>query len=263
MSYQHWILTIPYDKYVQPTELPEFAVYIKGQKEIGVSGYEHWQLYYVTKRKIRLSQFKTLLPSEAHIEPTRSAAARDYVWKDESAAGSRFQLGELPMRRNAKTDWKLVKESAKRGSLDEIPDDVFVQHYKTLKQIEKDHMKPVGVEKNVCVYWGRAGAGKSRAAWEEAGLDAYPKDPNTKYWDGYSNHQNVVIDEFRGRIDIGHMLRWLDRYPVCVETKFGGCVFVATRIWITSNIHPNEWYPNLDEETKAGLLRRLTIKHFH
>lgn len=123
-------------------------------------------------------------------------------------------------------------------------------------------MQAVAVQREVKVYWGRTGAGKSRRAWEEATFDAYPKDPRSKFWDGYRGQDRVVIDEFRGGIDISHMLRWLDRYPVVVEVKGSSVVLKATNIWITSNIHPNDWYPTLDQETKNALLRRLQITHF-
>jgi len=73
---------------------------------------------------------------------------------------------------------------------------------------------------------------------------------------------NVVIDEFRGGIDISHMLRWCDRYPVRVELKGSSAPLKAVKIWITSNLHPNDWYPDLDEETKAALRRRMTITNF-
>jgi hypothetical protein len=36
----------------------------------------------------------------------------------------------------------------------------------------------------------------------------------------------------------------------------------ARRIWITSNLDPQDWYPDLDPDTKAALMRRLTITHF-
>lgn len=101
--------------------------------------------------------------------------------------------------------------------------------------------------------------GKSRLAWEEAGMDAYPKDPRTKFWCGYRDHEHVVIDEFRGGIDIAHMLRWLDRYPVIVEVKGGAQVLKAKKVWITSNLEPKFWYPDADAATVDALMRRLNI----
>lgn len=93
-------------------------------------------------------------------------------------------------------------------------------------------------------------------------MDAFPKDPRTKFWDGYRSHRAVVIDEFRGGIDIAHVLRWFDRYPVILEVKGGSVCFCAQRIWITSNVNPEFWYPEADPETKAALMRRLEVTEF-
>ena len=83
-------------------------------------------------------------------------------------------------------------------------------------------------------------------------------DTNQRF-DGYVNQSHVILDEFRGTIDISHLLRWLDRYPVLVEGKGTTRPFVASKIWITSNLPPTKWYPDLDELTMAALLRRLTV----
>ena len=106
------------------------------------------------------------------------------------------------------------------------------------------------------------GTGKSRRAWAEAGESAYAKCPRSKFWDGYQDQKHVVFDEFRGGIDVSHLLRWFDRYPVRVEIKGSSRPLHACRIWITSNVDPRLWYPELDSATLDALLRRLTITHF-
>ena len=258
---RYWMLTMPQHCYMP--YLPPGVSYIKGQLEEGAGGYSHWQILCILPKPQRLAYLKKLFGQECHAEPTRSAASEAYVWKQEtSVSGTQFVLGEKAIKRNSSKDWEKIKQDAKAGKLDDIPADIYVRNYRTLKAIEKDNLKASAMERKINVYWGKTGAGKSHAAWEEAGLDAYPKDPNTKYWDGYQGQENVVIDEFRGKIDISHMLRWCDKYPVVVENKFGACVFKAKEIWITSNISPEQWYPDLDEETKQALLRRLTIKSF-
>ena len=75
-------------------------------------------------------------------------------------------------------------------------------------------------------------------------------------------YMKLMLDEFRGGIDVSHILRWLDRYPVSVETKGGSRPLLASKIWITSNLDPRSWYPDLDEDTKEALLRRMNITHF-
>lgn len=170
-------------------------------------------------------------------------------------------VGTKPIDRSQAKDWDSIREKAKAGDFDSIPSDIYIRNYNQLKRIHQDHLTPVGIERQVQVYWGPTGVGKSRRAWEEAGIDAYPKDPRSKFWDGYRAHENVVIDEFRGDIDISHILRWFDRYPVIVEVKGSSTILRASRIFITSNIPPREWYPTLDDATFAALERRLNVTY--
>lgn len=248
----YWILTIPHASFTP--FLPQGVQWIKGQLELGnESNYLHWQLLCYFKQKKRLTQVKTIFGNGIHAEPTRSEASETYVFKEDTRVnGTQFELGTKPFRRNNANDWERVWELAKQGNIESIPADIRVSNYRTLKQIEKDFLKPVAQEKEVFLFWGRTGTGKSRRAWSEAGLDAYPKDPRTKYWDAYRGEENVVIDEFRGGIDISHLLRWLDRYPVNVECKFGATTLRCKKIWITSNLPPREWYPQLGPETLTG-----------
>jgi len=121
----------------------------------------------------------------------------------------------------------------------------------------------VAIERKCVVFWGDTGTGKSLRAWTEGGDGAYAKDPRSKWWCGYRTQEFVIIDEFRGGIDVSHILRWLDRYPVTVETKGGSRPLLATKFWITSNLDPRRWYPEIDEETLKALLRRMEIIHFN
>lgn len=136
---------------------------------------------------------------------------------------------------------------------------IRIQHYRTLRSIASDFAEPVGIERQCVVFYGPTGTGKSRRAWEEAGMDAYPKDPMSKFWCGYNNQEHVVIDEFRGSIHISHILRWLDRYPVIVEIKGSSVVLKARKIWITSNLHPRLWWQDLDSVTYEAFERRAEI----
>jgi len=94
-------------------------------------------------------------------------------------------------------------------------------------------------------------------------MEAYIKNPNTKWWDGYKGERNVIIDEFRGRIDPSYLLTWTDRYPVSVEIKGGTVALQAERFWICSNLQIREWYPDVGEETIDALERRIKVVQFY
>lgn len=258
-----WILTIPYDLFKIPDVLPPKLAWITGQAELGAGGYKHWQLCVALVQKCRLAGVKRVFGDKCHAELTVSASAAEYCHKlDTRIDGTEFELGAKPFRRNSKLDWESVWTAAQSGDLLKIPAHVRVVSYRTLRAIAADHDKPLAIVRECSVFWGPTGTGKSRRAWDEATLAAYSKDPRSKFWCGYGSEVNVVLDEFRGGIDIAHILRWLDRYPVRVEIKGSSKPLAAVKFWITSNLHPRAWYPECDENTMDALLRRLTITEF-
>lgn len=263
-----WLLTIPcpnseIERILGSGILPSEIAWLKGQQEKGAeSGYLHFQCVVAFTKKMSLSGVVGVFGRGTHAELSRSEAANAYVGKEETRVGEPFEYGAQPFRRNSKTDWDAVWTSAQSGDLMSIPASVRVISYRTIRAIGSDFSTPRAIERTVFVFWGRTGTGKSRRAWDEAGVDCYSKCPRSKFWDGYRSQENVVIDEFRGGIDVAHLLRWFDRYPVRVEVKGSSRPLDAERIWITSNVDPRCWYPELDQETVDALMRRLTVTHF-
>lgn len=254
----YWILTIPHHVFT-PYPMPQVS-WCRGQLEKGETGYLHWQVCLATKSKQSVHGLKRMFGEEAHCELTRSCAAEEYVWKEETAvAGTRFEFGAKPFDRSSRTDWEAIWELAKANKIESIEASVRVCNYRTIRSIAADYSVPTGILRSCRVYWGPTGTGKSKRAWEEAGMGAYPKDPLSKFWCGYTNHRHVVIDEFRGGIQISHLLRWLDRYPINVEIKGSSVPLCAEKFWVTSNLRPQSWYPDLDEATLEALMRRLEI----
>ena len=264
-QFRYFLLTIPADRWTPPTQLPDGLQYLKGQQERGERGFLHWQVLAVFGKPVSLKKAKTYFCHQSHLEPSRSSAADLYVWKKETAIEeTQFEVGEKKFQRNSRTDWAKVKEAAVSGRMNDIPDDIFVRHYSTLKKIHTDFARPTvrGVQE-VNVYWGETGTGKSRRAFDECGETYYIKMSSTKWFDGYRGEENIIIDEFTGQVAIEHLLKWIDRYPCAAEVK-GGQVFLNTkRWWFTSNIDPTLWYPLAPEEQVKALRRRFTsVVHF-
>lgn len=264
MSGRYWLLTLPEDAWNPPNELPDQLAYLRGQLECGdTTGYRHWQVLAGFKRTTRLAGVKRLFGGRCHAELGRSNAAREYVWKEDTrVAGTQFELGSFAIRRNNSTDWAAVKRAAIAGAWSDIPDDILLRHANSLVRVHSLLARPTTRTTSASVFWGTSGAGKSYRARSEAGDDAYFKVPSTKWWDGYQGQINVVIDEFSGQISLCHILRWLDNYPCYVEIKGGATPLKAERFWITSNVSPNDWYPDATEEQRRALRRRIQITHF-
>lgn len=270
---RYWMVTLPYATFTP--YLPEGMAYIKGQLEAGTeTGHLHWQLLCYFNNKKTKTFIRNMLGDDTgtNFQLTRNEqAVEEYVWKEDTRVeGTQFELGSRPVRMNNKCDWAVVAGQAVSGELEKILEEnpgVYVRCYNSLKRIKLDHQKPktrgnVTVE----VYYGVSGSGKSHKAWEELGYDdTYFKQPTTKWWCGYEAQKGVIIDEFRGQVSISLLLLWLDvaGRPLTLETKGGGCCASFTRVILTSNVHPRDWYPELDEMSKNALLRRLVITEFN
>lgn len=170
-----WLLTIPHHLFMP--WLPPGVKFIKGQLERGEStGYLHWQVLVCFIKRVRRRTVKSIFGEQLHVEYVKSRAAHEYVWKESTAiTGTRFLLGELPADRSSSRDWDTIWQSARDGKFEEIPADVRLRYYSQVKRVYQDHLQPLGFEKEVQVFWGPTGVGKSRMAWEQAGLQAYPK----------------------------------------------------------------------------------------
>lgn len=92
---RYWLCTISCAHLPEAPVLKDDICYIKGQKEIGQGGFEHWQVLVVTKKKTTLNKVKQSLHNTAHVELSRSSAANDYVWKEDTRVeGTQFEIGK-------------------------------------------------------------------------------------------------------------------------------------------------------------------------
>lgn len=110
----------------------------------------------------------------------------------------------------------------------------------------------------VHVRYGKAGAGKTRFVWDEVGYDKVYATPigGGMWFDGYAGEDVLLIDDFYGeKYPYADFLRICDGYPLQIPVKGGFKWAAYTKVYITSNKHPREWY--IEGLTEA-LERRLT-----
>jgi len=162
---------------------------------------------------------------------------------DTSSACILAQVKKPKTRKEVLAEMKTMIEDGKCDqALADHDFSVYVACYRGLDRYRLITSKPRNHPTEVIVIQGPTGTGKSRWAMDTY-PDAYWKQRSI-WWDGYANHDTVVIDEFYGWLPFDLMLRICDRYPVLVESKGGQINFVAKRIIITSNQVPGMWYKN-------------------
>jgi hypothetical protein len=244
------------------------STYLIFGREVGANGTRHLQGYVEFKKRYRFTRAKNLLSSRAHLEQRRATAkqASDYCKKDrdyeEFGTLSRTEQG----KRNDLLEIKgLLDQGATEGH---IADNYFskwciyrraFRDYRLLKSVDRDF------KSEVYIYYGDAGTGKTRAVFEKESDLWVAVDNQLNWFDGYSNNVAALFDDFVGcKISkFGLLLRLLDRYKMVVPVKGGFTNWAPRRIYITSNLHPDDWFLGATEAQKCALNRRITeIKLF-
>lgn len=244
--------------------LPNLVKYSVYGKEVGESGTPHLQGYTMFKNRMRFSAVRKIIPGHLSVRVGTHDQAANYCKKD----GDYVEIGEPPVSRKElglkeKARWELARSAAKSGDLSQVPDDIYVKYYRTLKEISKDHMVKPADGDGVCGTWyyGEAGAGKSRLAREDF-PGAYDK-PANKWWDGYQLEENVLIDDLdKNHGVLAHHLKiWADRYSFIAEVKGGAMNIRPKHIVITSQYEIEEIWE--DVATREALRRRFHCVHVH
>lgn len=121
--------------------------------------------------------------------------------------------------------------------------ELWVRSYRAFREYRMIITPSRSHDVEVIVLQGPTGTGKSKWAMDNY-PDAYWKQRSI-WWDGYSDQETVIIDEFYGWMPFDTLLRVCDRYPLLVESKGGQINFVAKTIIITTNAVPSAWYKNV------------------
>lgn len=146
--------------------------YICIGKEVGASGTPHLQGFVIFPKNYRLAGLKKLPGgATAHWEVTKGTALQasdyckkegDYVEEGECPKTAAVAGGEAQQER-----YKRAWDAAVVGDWSLIPEDIRIKHYKTLKDISKDHMvKPDDADgvTGVWFYGPLAAASRARLA---------------------------------------------------------------------------------------------------
>ena len=192
--------------------------------------------------------------------------ASDYCKKD----GDFFEKGEISQQ-GKRTDidnlCELISDGNSNKDILKTCPSAFFKFHKHISVFRNTLLEPRDYKPKVSVFFGTSGTGKTRVAVDKfKDFDYYLWGPEqTKWWDGYEGQKKVIMDEFRGQLPLGYILRLLDRYQMKVECKGGMVEFVADEIIITSPSHPKTWYTQLAQENVLQqLLRRIDeIKIFN
>jgi len=233
-------------------------------KEVGKQGTPHLQGAVTFKQTKRVGAVCKLLGGRAHVETMKGRwEDQEYCTKDDNVV----RLFESNTQGD-RTDLEQFRDAIKRKCDDE---ELFEKHLECVAKYprlesrlrryyagkQSGHFRQL----EVVVLWGKAGTGKTRTAFED-GAFLVPKSENYKWWNGYEGQSTICLNDFYGDMKWTKFLDIVDGYPMQVEVK-GDMVHAAwTKVYITSNVHPSQWYVRGrvgdTNEMTPELERRLT-----
>lgn len=246
--------------------------------ECGIAGREsgddpanptwHVQGFVQFKERKRLASVKLWLDEHtAHCEKARGTPSQawDYCTKEDGAPLTFGARPEGPAQ-GKRSDLAAVWEGLAAGKTllelcDEHPGTV-IRNERGLTRMN-NRRAALGVPKfrdvQVHVLWGDAGTGKTRYA-VDAEDDLYIADmADNGWWDGYEGQEAVLIDDFYGQIKPSKMLRILDGYRLQLPVKGSSTFARYTRVYITSNAPPEEWWEgsSVPVRVRRAIRRRI------
>lgn len=246
--------------------------YMVFQEELSRNQTPHLQGYIEFKRTHRMKWIKERTSERIHLEKRRGTRdeARDYCMKP--GGKNLVEIGDFDIGHGHRTDIDKVKECFALLDAGKRPCDLLESHpwtvcryinqintYMFLQSQKQDAFRRV----LVTLITGETGVGKTRYVYErESPNDLFilcNDSAGTTWWDGYTNQDAILLDDFYGWIKWGYLLRILDGYPLRVPIK-GSHVFVNfTRVYITSNTWPSSWYNKVTDGQYHALARRINL----
>lgn len=244
-------------------------------EEVGSSGTPHLQCYFETSKRVRISALYKMLKSRRYFLETRRGTQQQadaYCKKDGKFTTSGTlstkligsSRGSGPGKTHLNDQLMALKEVMESDGIKGAFEADFPSTVRFHSGLSKfAALLPLPPRPNppkVECFVGPTGTGKTRICHWFAnryyGGDIYVHGGNPKFFDGYTGQKCVLFDDFDGTsIPRTFLLRLLDRYPIRVEIKGGSVAWEPIRIFITSNSHPDRWFP----VSSDPLLRRMDV----
>jgi len=238
--------------------------YIVIGDEVGENGTPHLQGYVNFSNPTSFNTIKKAIP-RGHIEIAKGNPRQNYEYCSKQTI--KYEDGTRP-EPTKRTDLDSIKEYIDQTENPNMAD-IIENHATSLQSIRlaetmlKYSEKPRTDKPQVSWYYGETGTGKTRQALEDY-PNAYIKDNDNKWWEGYDAHETIVIDDLRhDTFPFNQLLRILDRYPNRLECKGGSRQNLAKNIIITSPYDPDQMFSERLHENIDQLIRRIDkIKMF-
>lgn len=266
MSCRGWCFTL-HDYTAEEEQLiqaldAQYLVY--GHETCPETGRLHLQGYiYFKGRGKRFGGVKSLLPDRVHLEQAKGSPQENHAYCTKEDKEGFISQGQMP-KQGKRNDIEVVREAIAGGAgMRQVVQ--IATSYQAMKAAEMilkySNLEEKNRDLSVFWFWGPTGSGKSYTARQEAGpgVDVFTAHATATWWDGYDNHNVILIDDYRANFcPFNELLRLLDIYPKQLPIKGGFRQLKATKIYITTPKNPHDTWASRTPEDLQQLLRRIT-----
>lgn len=217
----------------------------------------HYQGYLTFHFPKRASTINNALSFNCSLRIARGTVQQcvKYVTKDQTRQEGPWQRGERPTPGQRNDLAAIANVAITSTSLRDVImfDPVtFMRYSRGLQTILNYTLPKRTTPPVVYLFYGPPGTGKTRYIHDNfQSEDIYVKQTDDSYFDGYFAQDVFALDDFAGRaskMSLKYFLILTDRYDVLMPIKYGHANLLATKIFVTTNVHPSLWYDYGDRQ---------------
>lgn len=222
------------------------------------TGTIHFQGYLETPNTIRMSWLKNNFNSRAHYDIRRGTQeeAIAYCSKEESRVegGLSRELGQKSGPTSAAEKKRQRIETLdnirhKRVKLADVETELLLNQgfLSAARHLTSTMLGPYRDDLEIVTIVGGTGIGKSYCAYQIGGANIVTYQGNGWFGGADTEGDVLLFDEFTGQVPLHLFLQYLDPYPNQLPVKGGFYPAFYTKVIITSNVKPENWWKKDDE----------------
>ena len=177
-----------------------------------------------------------------------------------------FEFGTCPDEHQGKSKTsELIVDLLRDGASNREIIEAVPQAYRDLDKLERARsmfrdadFASKWRELTVTYIFGKTGSGKTRFVMEKYGYTNCYRVTDYKHpFDTYDAQDVIIFEEFRGGLKHGDMLNYLDGYPLLLPCRYFNRQACFTKVFIISNLPPDQQYPGIDVASRDAFFRRI------
>ena len=259
--------------------------------EIGTEGTYHTHIYFVLRTPTLHTVIENRFP-DIHREIVRGTSQqnRDYVAKEGSKYNKQLdgsyeytdtsgklhkgtnyantfeEWGDMPHETQGKSKdveriYNLLKDGASNLEIIEnVPSGMLqIDKIDRTRSLMRDQQFVDSFrDLQVTYIYGTTGSGKTRSIMDRYGYANCYRVTDYKHpFDTYDGQDVLIFEEYRSQFKISDILNYLDGYPLLLPCRYFNRQACYTKVFLISNIPPQNQYRNEYPESKAAFYRRI------